>query len=105
MHMGKFDIHHSKIFIALKLDDVYAESYLSAAFNKLNEIEGEVEFLIALRNIVEARGGISCIAEKAGVSRENLYKALSKKGNPTLKTVRLVINALGLRFPNDIISE
>jgi len=34
------------------------------------------------------------IAEKAGLSREQLYKSLSENGNPTLKTLLAVLSAM-----------
>ena len=41
---------------------------------------------------------MSELARAAGISREGLYKALSKKGNPTLGTVLRVTKALGLKL-------
>jgi len=38
--------------------------------------------------------GMAEIAEKAGLSREQLYKSLSEKGNPTLKTLLSVLAAM-----------
>jgi DNA-binding phage protein len=37
------------------------------------------------------------IARKTGVSRESLYRTLSRRGNPQFKTVLGVIGALGMR--------
>jgi probable addiction module antidote protein len=51
----------------------------------------------ALGTIARARG-MSQIAKKAGLSRESLYKALSKEGNPEFSTVIRVMHALGLKF-------
>jgi probable addiction module antidote protein len=51
----------------------------------------------ALGTIARARG-MSQIAKKAGLSRESLYKSLSKEGNPEFDTVIRVMQALGLRF-------
>ena len=53
-------------------------------------------FLLALRNIAEAQGGISAIAEKAHLNRENLYRMLSKQGNPEIKSLMTLLNAMGL---------
>jgi probable addiction module antidote protein len=64
---------------------------------KGNQISDEA-YKRALRHIVEARGGMGEIAAKAGLSRESLYRALSPKGNPTLKTLCKVIHATGLGF-------
>ena len=64
----------------------------------MDEDGGEVAFLMALRHIVEARGGMTQLAEKTGLSRESLYRSLSPKGNPTLRTMKQVIHATGLKF-------
>jgi probable addiction module antidote protein len=36
------------------------------------------------------------IARKAGLNRENLYKALGETGNPEFGTVMRIVRALGL---------
>jgi probable addiction module antidote protein len=55
-------------------------------------------FKLALRNVVEARlGGMSALSERTELSREALYRSLSKGGNPTLATLTKVMQALGLR--------
>lgn len=64
----------------------------------LSKDGGQAGFLTALRHVVEARGGMVEVAEKAGLSRESLYRALSPKGNPTLRTMRQVVHAAGMRF-------
>lgn len=51
----------------------------------------------ALRHIAEAQGAAS-VAEKAGMPRESLYRALSPKGNPTIKTLLAVLAASGLQL-------
>ena len=56
------------------------------------------EFLVALRKYVQANGGMARCAEKAQVTREALYRMLSDKGNPELRSVRAVLEATGLRL-------
>jgi probable addiction module antidote protein len=51
----------------------------------------------ALGDIARARGMVQ-LAKATGLTREGLYKALSKNGNPSLETVLKVMKALGLRF-------
>lgn len=61
----------------------------------------------AIGTVARARG-MTQVAKGAGVSRENLYRALSADGNPELATVLRVITALGLRLtvtPNDTSSQ
>jgi probable addiction module antidote protein len=38
------------------------------------------------------------VASEAGISREALYRALSPKGNPTLKTLLAVLKTVGMRL-------
>ncbi|WP_369959387.1 DNA-binding protein [Limnohabitans sp. T6-5] len=37
-------------------------------------------------------------AEKAHLSRETLYRTLSTRGNPTIRTLNAVLKATGLKF-------
>jgi probable addiction module antidote protein len=48
--------------------------------------------------VVDARGGIASTAEKAHLSRETLYRTLSARGNPTIRTLNAVLKATGLKF-------
>jgi probable addiction module antidote protein len=76
-------------------DPLEAAGYLNAAME-----EGDKElFLIALRNVAEARlGGMSKLAEATGLNRESLYRMLSGKGNPELKSLDRLLHALGLKI-------
>lgn len=51
----------------------------------------------ALGTIARAQG-MSQVAREAGVTREALYKALSKTGDPKLTTVVGVVKSLGLKL-------
>ena len=42
--------------------------------------------------------GIAVVAEKTHLSRETLYRTLSSRGNPTIRTLNAVLKATGLRF-------
>ena len=42
--------------------------------------------------------------KKSTVDRAYLYKALSHKGNPGIKTLMLILNALGIRFTASLAS-
>jgi len=96
--MNRSRSHDQSVIEMIRTDPEFAVEYLRVAFEELDEEGGEVAFLAALRHIVEARGGMAEIAEKAGLSRESLYRALSPKGNPTLRTMRQVVHATGLTF-------
>jgi probable addiction module antidote protein len=53
---------------------------------------------IALRTVVDAVGGMAALADKTGLSRETLYRTLSKRGNPRLDTLAVILAAFGLRL-------
>jgi probable addiction module antidote protein len=75
------------------LDPVEAAEYLSAAFE-----DGDHEvFLLALRDVANAKG-ISEIARETKLNRENLYRMLSPKGNPKLKSLSSLLRSVGLRL-------
>lgn len=90
--------HDDAVVEMLRNDPDMALDYLRAAFDELDKEGGEAAFLLALRHVVEAQGGMAAVAERAQVSRESLYRALSPKGNPTLRTMTAVIKATGIRF-------
>jgi probable addiction module antidote protein len=59
---------------------------------------GDQKFIAAALGAVARARGMSMIAEKAGVTRPALYKALSEAGDPQLSTLLGVVHALGLRL-------
>ncbi|MBM7334328.1 MAG: addiction module antidote protein [Alcanivorax sp.] len=90
--------HDDAVVAMLRDDPAMALDYLRTAFDELDKPDGEAAFLVALRHVVEAQGGMAVVAGRARLSRESLYRALSPKGNPTLKTMTAVVKATGLRF-------
>src|SRR5215472_17893250 len=55
-------------------------------------------FLLALRDVADARGGIRSLSRNARLNRESLYRMLSKTGNPSLDSLAAVLHACGLRL-------
>ncbi|HEY1804000.1 MAG TPA: hypothetical protein VGG45_05925 [Terracidiphilus sp.] len=82
----------------LRKDSKFAVEYLKVALESLHDPDDRGVSLVMLRAITEAYGGLGKIAAQAGVSRESLYRSLSPKGNPTLKTLIAVLNTMGLRL-------
>ncbi|WP_288389831.1 addiction module antidote protein [uncultured Acinetobacter sp.] len=62
----------------------------------LEEDDPEV-FIQALGTVARARS-MKEIAEKTGLNRESLYKALSGDTNPRYETIVKVINAMGFKL-------
>jgi probable addiction module antidote protein len=75
-------------------DTEFAAEYLKAA---IEEEDAPEVFLLALRNIAEAHG-IGSISQSTELNRENLYKMLSKRGNPTIRSLCAILKSLGMRF-------
>ena len=57
---------------------------------------GDSAYIAKALGIVARAKGMSTIATQTGLSREQLYRSFSEKGNPTLKTTLAVMKALGL---------
>ena len=75
-------------------DSELAAEYLTASLE-----EGSIdEFLIALRNVADAHGGLGVISDITELNRQNLYKMLSEEGNPTLDSLITILNAIGIHL-------
>jgi len=90
--------HHEREIAELRADRGLAVEYLKAAMAELDNPEDRGGGLLALRTVAEAYGGLGLVAKEAGISRESLYRALSPKGNPTLKTLLAVLKTVGMRL-------
>lgn len=75
-----------------------AEAYLEASLEAFQDDNNREAFLLALRHLAQAEGGMGALAEKTHMNRQALYKTLSAHGNPRLQTLGAIINALGFRL-------
>lgn len=91
--MGKSRPYKDFLFERLKIKEE-AAAYLNAAL----EDEDPGVFLLALKDIAQANGGMSRLAQEAHLNRETLYKTLSKRGNPTLTNLRTLLGTFGLEI-------
>ncbi len=85
---------YQKALIERLKDPKEAAAYLNAAL----EDDDLRVFLVALRDIAEAHGGISYLARETRLNRESLYRTLSKQGNPTIINLFHMLDALGLEL-------
>ena len=64
----------------------------------------DAQYISHALGVVARAKGMAQIASQTGLSREQLYRSFSSKGNPTLKTTLAVMRALGIeltaRLPN-----
>jgi probable addiction module antidote protein len=58
----------------------------------------DVAYISHALGVVARVKGMAQIADETGLSREQLYRSFSEKGNPTLKTTLAVMKALGIEL-------
>lgn len=81
----------------LKEDSELTKEYIDQAIKNFDK-DGNIEILLsALRKAAKAKGW-TYLEKETGISRQALYKALSEKGNPRIKTFIEIINSLGYRL-------
>jgi len=90
--MRKYRTHDEHLDESLK-DPKEAALYLNAAV----EENDPALLLVALSNVARAHG-VTRMAKRVSLSRMGLYKTLSKKGNPELKTFLSILKASGIQL-------
>ena len=71
----------------------FATEYLNAIL----EDGDQKELMLALRRISEAFGGAQKLARSARLNANTLYRTLSSKGNPALKSLPAALRAMGMQ--------
>lgn len=90
----KAAVNYYKDLMNVLKDPEEASAYLNAALEA-----GDTEaFLIALKNVLDAQGGMTKISDKTKIKRGSLYKMLSKNGNPGFENILCLLQAVGIRF-------
>jgi len=97
MNLDKASVdHEAETLKELAGDPEFAIEYLTSAL-----ASGEQALaLLALRRVAEAYG-MANVAVAAKINRENLYRSLSSRGNPTMKTIMAVVQAIRRKLPGD----
>lgn len=86
------------VFLGMLDSEKAINAYMEVAMEDFEESGDTEAFIMALRTIAEAKGGINRLAAKTKRTRQSLYKALSPKGNPRLDTTLGIIKALGFNL-------
>ena len=97
MNAPRHNSHDETVIAMLKADPSFANEYLATALDEVELPGGQSALLTALRHIAEAQG-MSAVAARAGITGESLRRALSPKGNPTIKTFFAVVRGVGLQL-------
>ena len=77
---------------------------MAALYLSESAADSQETFLVALRDVVEARKGMARTASEAKVNRENLYRSLSEEGNPRFSTFASVLATLGLGMKFEVVA-
>jgi probable addiction module antidote protein len=85
-------IHDLDLADLLKSDEA-VEIFLADAFET-----GDAHHIASALGVVARAKGMTEIARKTGLAREQLYKTLSDTGNPTLETTLAVLKAIGFEL-------
>jgi len=87
-------VPHEDWLLGQLQDPELAAEYLNAAL-----AEGDqAAFMLALRDVAKARGGVASVARNTGLNRVALWRSLSREGNPELGSLTRVVKATGLRL-------
>lgn len=95
--MKRYRSHKEHLLEKLK-DPAYASAYLNACLEESFETKDMGLFQLAVRDVVEAHGGMSEISSKMEVSRESFYRSLSHKGKARFSTLVNAVKACGLEL-------
>jgi probable addiction module antidote protein len=86
--------HDEATLESLGKDSAFAAEYLSAVL-----ADGDVEeLLLALRRAAQAFGGVTKLAAEANLNPTSLYRALSARGNPEVRSLAALLKAMGMRL-------
>lgn len=86
--------HEDATVESFRQDPRFAAEYLDAVL-----ADGEQEeVLTALRYMAKAFGGVRGLANGTRLNATSLYRTLSARGNPELKSLRSVLAQMGLRL-------
>lgn len=86
--------HEEATIASLRDDPEFAAEYLNAVL----EDGDQQELLLALRRMAEAFGGVPKLAQSTELNVTSLYRTLSPRGNPELKSLRALLKAMGMRL-------
>ncbi|MDR2839044.1 MAG: addiction module antidote protein [Azonexus sp.] len=86
--------HEEAVIEGLRKDPEYAAELLNAVL----EDGDQQELMLTLRRLALAFGGVSKLAEQAELNAKTLYRTLSVQGNPELKSLTSILNAMGMRL-------
>jgi probable addiction module antidote protein len=88
----------NEYFVEKLRDPEEAKAHLELAIEEYEKDGDVAAFMLMLRFIAEAHGGIAKLAERSHLNRQNLYKILTGKTTPRLDTTLTIMKGLGYRI-------
>lgn len=86
--------HEVATIDSFRKDPEFAVEYLNAVL-----AEGDQdELMVALRRVSKAFGGVAKLARNAELNATTLYRTLSRRGNPELRSLIALLRALGMQL-------
>ena len=73
-----------------------SDEAIAIYLNEIAETGDSNDFIIALGDVARAKG-IAEIAQKSGLARESIYKALTDGAKPRFDTIMRIMQALNLK--------
>jgi probable addiction module antidote protein len=70
----------------------------AAYLNAVLEDGDQEEVLLALRRITAEFRGVPKLAEQTDLNAKTLYRTLSARGNPEMKSLMAILKAMGMRL-------
>ena len=89
------DKHHDDAMAELFADD---PKLAAATLDAILADGDQGELLVTLRQMAKAFGGLPKVAEAAHLNTTQLYRTLSKEGNPEVRSLSAILRAMGLRL-------
>jgi probable addiction module antidote protein len=86
--------HEEASIESFRRDPRFAAEYL----NTVLEDGDQEELMLALRRMASAFGGMAGIAKATELDATTLYRTLSQRGNPELRSLAAILKAMGLRI-------
>lgn len=94
---SKASVAHDEGLLKDLKDMNFVVGYLNSILDGLSADESIEPFLLALGRVAKAHG-IQKVAANSKRTRDAIYKALSKRGNPTFSTLHGILETMGLQL-------
>ncbi len=72
-----------------------ASGYLETALEEYEKDGDTRALMIAIQRVAELQGGITELARKSGLNRQNLYRIFSNQVSPRFDTLSKILRTLG----------